>query len=120
MKITEKPLNTWMNIQPESIEIKLCDGLFVKTIAIKHKHTLVPQHSHTYDHLSMLAVGSIRIWKDGSCLGDFIAPHGIVIEKLTKHTFLSLEDNTLIYCIHNLRDAEAVSIDDEHQLEGIT
>jgi len=104
--------------QPDSVEIKMCDGIFVKSMMIHAKGTVVPQHSHTYDHLSMLARGAVRIWKDGVLWGDFEAPTGIRIDAHTKHKFLSLEDDTLIYCIHNIRDAEQVDIFEENQLEN--
>lgn len=104
-------------IQPTSVEIKMFDSIFVKSIAIKHKHILVPTHSHEYDHCSFLAVGSIRVWKDGTLLGDYHAPTGIIIDRHTKHEFLSLEDNTLVLCIHNIHSAENVEI---HQENGIT
>ncbi len=108
-----------MNIQPDSVEIRIFDGIFVKSIVIKHKNVLVPQHSHTYDHASFLATGSIRVWKDGVLLGDFVAPTSLIIPARTKHKFLSLEDNTTIYCIHNIKDAEDVDVAEEHVLNEL-
>lgn len=102
--------------QPTSIEIKMADDLFVKSIEIKQKHVLVPQHAHTYNHMSMLAMGQMRVWKDDICLGEFEAPKGIFIEANAKHRFLTLSDYTLIYCIHNLHKAEEVSVAEENAI----
>lgn len=103
------------SIQPISVEIKMCDGLFVKSMQVAKAHTFIPQHSHEYDHLSMLASGAVRVWKNGESLGEFHAPAGILIERHAKHKFMTLVDNTIVYCIHNIRDAESVEVHAEHQ-----
>ena len=106
--------------QPETtIEIKMADGIFVKSTLIPEAGTILPQHAHSFDHLSMIASGAVRVWQDGELLGDFSAPVGILIKARAKHKFLSLENNTLIYCIHNLHSAEAVDIAEEHILEEL-
>lgn len=105
-----------MDIQPDSIEFHSADGVFVKMMHIKHENIFVPQHSHSYDHLSMLARGSVRVWKDDVLVGDFTAPHGINIEAHKKHKFLSLEPNTIIYCIHNISRTGEVEVAEHHEL----
>ena len=57
--------------------------------------TYVPQHSHTYDHLSLLASGAMRAWCDGVHLGDFHAPAEIRIVAHAKHIFMALADETI-------------------------
>ena len=104
--------------QPPNIEIYTTDGLFVKQMYIAEAGTFIPQHSHAYEHLSMLAVGSVRLWKDGELVGDFHAPCGITIEAEAKHLFQSIEPGTMIYCIHNIERAGQVEIVEEHQLIG--
>ncbi len=103
--------------QPETVDIKMADGVFVKSIRVPDAFTLIPQHSHLYDHTSMLAVGSVRVWADEKLLGDFIAPHGILIKAKVKHRFLTLVPGTLIYCIHNLSHTGEIEVDDEHYLD---
>lgn len=77
------------------------DGVWIKQMLIPKPYDIVPQHSHTYDHISLLAKGSIRAWKDGEFYGDFTAPEGIFIAAGVKHIFQALEPETIIYCIHN-------------------
>lgn len=101
--------------QPPEWEYLAPDGIFIKQMFLKDSGTVVPQHSHVYDHVSMLAVGSVRAWADEVLLGEFKAPYPIHIKARVKHTFLTLEPNTLIYCVHNVR-TQKVEIHEEHQL----
>lgn len=83
---------------------------------LKRAGTLIPQHAHIYPHTTMIAKGRLRVWKEGTLLGDFEAPRPIYIEAGAKHTLLALEDDTLAYCIHNVARTGAVEIHAEHQL----
>lgn len=102
--------------QPPVVELHTADGLFIKQMYVAKAGTYIPQHSHAWDHTSMLATGSVRLWADGVLQGDFFAPAGILIEAGVKHLFLSLEDETTVYCIHNLHGEEAVKVLAEHQI----
>lgn len=101
--------------QPVVVEIKMADGIFIKSHHVKKAWTWLPQHSHTYDHTSMIARGAVRVWKDGWLQGDFVAPKGILIEARAKHMFATLEDDTIIYCIHRIDRTGDVEIADEHR-----
>lgn len=102
---------------PEDVQWVTADKVFIKQLFIKEAGTLVPQHSHVYDHTTMLAVGAVRVWCDGRYIGDYVAPQPILIENGVKHTFMALQPNTLLYCIHNLSRSEVVEILAEHQLD---
>jgi hypothetical protein len=101
--------------QPPVWEHVAPDGVFVKQMYLRHSGTRVPQHAHVYPHTTMLAVGKLRVWKEGELLGDFVAPAPIYIEAKVKHTLQALEDHTLAYCIHRLHDTPQVEIHAEHQ-----
>lgn len=103
--------------QPHGVEIAITDDIFVKQMVLDKAGTLVPQHTHAYDHLSMLAVGSVRIWRDGKLDGDYQAPCGIVIKAGVAHMFLSLEDNTIVYCVHNISHSGDIDILRENTIE---
>jgi len=96
------------------VEFMVSDGIFIKQMLLATAGIYVPQHSHTYDHASMIASGSVRVWQDEKLMGDFKAPMPFEIKAGVKHTFLSLEDNTVVYCIHQTRNYEGVSIESEH------
>ena len=102
--------------QPISTELHIADGVFVKTMVIQRAGTFVPQHAHVYAHVTVLVRGSIKAWKDGAFLGDFTAPVGITIPARAKHLFMSLEDHTILLCVHDIGTAEAVEIAEEHQI----
>lgn len=102
--------------QPPIWERTTTDDIFIKQLYIEKAFTLVPQHSHEYAHTTLLVAGSVRVWKDGVLLGDFEAPNMVLIPAYAKHTFQSLEGNTLLYCIHNVMRTGKVEIYEEHQL----
>lgn len=114
-------LNTVEVEQPESWEFHGEDEVFIKQMYLAKAGYIVPQHAHKYAHTSMLATGSIRLWKDGELVGDFKAPTGITIVAHTKHTMQSLEDATTIYCVHNTHgftdDLEGHLVEEHHHLE---
>lgn len=60
-------------------------------------------HTHQFDHLTLLASGSLRVTIEGVAT-VFKAPHMIYIRKDKNHELVALEDNTVAYCIHALRD----------------
>ena len=102
--------------QPIATDIKMTDDLFVKTYAITEAGTIMPQHAHTYDHVSLLAFGSMRVVADGVMLGDYHAPKGILIKAGVKHTMMTLTDNVVFACIHALHGTDDILIAEEHQL----
>lgn len=101
------------NIELPEVEWIVQDDIFIKQMFLRKAGIFVPQHSHKYDHASMLASGSIRVWCDDVLVGDFKAPHPISIKAGTKHTFQSLEPS-IVYCIHNISRQESVEIQSEH------
>ena len=99
-------------IELKKWEIVTVDGVFIKQMAMPLKGIFVAQHSHTYDHVSMLATGSVKVYANDEELGVFTAPCAITIKAGVKHTIESLEPNTVIYCIHNLHGRDDVEINE--------
>lgn len=96
-------------------ESRTVDGVFVKQMYLKETGTLVPQHSHKYAHMTMLAHGSVEVIVEGRKIGVFKAPYPIFIEAKKQHSFLSLEPETVLYCIHNTSRRGVVEIHQEAQ-----
>jgi hypothetical protein len=108
------------DLEPVVSDMPIVDEIFVKVMAFPKAGAIVPQHAHVYDHISLIAAGSVRAWKDGAFFGEFMAPCGVTIEARAKHTFETLADGTVIACIHNVRSAEgAIEIAEEHQLNFV-
>lgn len=63
-------------------------------------------HYHHFDHVSLLASGSVRVTVDGFEPKEFHAPIFIVIKKEYRHHFEALTDNALWYCVFALRDED--------------
>lgn len=104
------------NEQPIEIKFEMVDGIASVLMVIPTRGTYVPQHSHEYAHISVLVAGKVSVWKNGEWIGDFSAPHQLVIEAHAKHLFLSLVDGTTILCIHNVSRSGEIEIAEEHQL----
>lgn len=68
-------------------------------------------HTHQFDHLTLLASGSLKVVVDG-VESVFNAPHMIYIHKDKVHELTALENNTVAYCIHALREVGSDDIID--------
>lgn len=97
-------------------EVHLYGDVFVKEVLVPDTHTILPQHAHTYDHLSYLAAGTVQVWRADGETVVYHAPSAIRIPARVKHSFMTLQDNTLILCVHNAAHGEAADIHEEHQL----
>jgi quercetin dioxygenase-like cupin family protein len=97
-------------------ELYLYGGIYLREMRTPDAGTLIPQHRHRWPHLSYVAHGGVRVWRDGLYLGDFMAPDAIRIEAGAAHRFLTLAPDTLVLCIH-ATDAAEVEIEAEHHLE---
>jgi quercetin dioxygenase-like cupin family protein len=72
-------------------------------------------HVHNYDHTTLLAYGSVRVHVDDNAT-DFKAPHMIFIKAGKSHYIEALEDGTVAYCVHALRDKDSEDILDPDQI----
>lgn len=94
------------------------DGIALVFMHVHHKHTIVPQHSHSYSHLTAILSGRVRVMLDGEEKGEYSAPSFLRIPARTKHLFVTLEDDTVIECIHNVSRSGDIEITEEHQIVG--
>jgi quercetin dioxygenase-like cupin family protein len=62
-------------------------------------------HVHNYDHVTLLAKGSVSVDVDG-VITEFKAPQMIYIAKGKSHYIKALEDDTVACCVHALRTGE--------------
>lgn len=85
------------------IQLGCVANLFSRMMHFKSAGDVEHGHTHAFDHLTLLATGSLRVTVEGKTT-DFNAPHMIYIHKDKNHELVALEDNTVAYCIHALRD----------------
>lgn len=88
------------------------DDVFIKQIVLPSRNMMYPQHKHKWDHSTLLVRGSIVLWQVDPLKGDipgmyYRAPTIIMVPKGVDHKFQTLEDDCLVYCVHNLRGADA-------------
>src|SRR3954466_13946260 len=102
--------------QPVSVEIRMTDDLFIKTATAPLVGTVFPTHAHAWDHITLLAVGKMRVWADDVLLGDYTGPTGILIQAGVKHRFETLTEGVVFACIHALHNTADVEITAEHHL----
>ena len=72
-------------------------------------------HVHNYDHTTLLAYGSIRVHV-GDKTTDYEAPKMIYVKAGISHYIEALEDGTVAYCVHALRDKDTHNIIDPDQI----
>lgn len=82
-------------------------NLFAKQMHFAKAGDVEQGHKHEFDHLTLLAAGSMRVTVNGKT-SDFKAPQMIFIKAEYNHELVALEDNTVAYCIHALRDGDGV------------
>ena len=90
-----------------NVNLSLVANVWIKQLDFPTAGTVMAGHMHTFDHQTLLAKGSFRVFVDGIAR-EFTAPQIIVIERGEVHMLEALEDGTVAYCIHALRGSERV------------
>lgn len=109
-----------VTIRPEElygVEIYTVDNVYLRQIKVPLP-AMLPQHSHHYEHLTMLVKGSVNLW-DGIRLQRYDAPAGITIKAGIKHSFITLVPDVELWCIHNIMRKEIVEVLEEHHFVGV-
>lgn len=88
--------------------IAIADNVFVKMMSFPLEGMTHAGHSHTFDHVTLLATGSVRMVHDNG-EAVYTAPHLIITPKGIAHRFDVLAPNTTLCCIHAVRDGDGVN-----------
>jgi len=99
----------WL-IQPNNehmpdLKIGVISNVWIKLMKFNKTGDYIPGHKHTFNHASILSAGSVEVEVDSNKT-TFIAPAIIYIEKDKQHKITALEPNSVVSCIHGLRDAD--------------
>jgi quercetin dioxygenase-like cupin family protein len=106
--------------QPVTIGITIYGGLYIKTFQVFDTGTIIPQHSHSYDHVTLVMSGAVRVWRDDGPARDYCAPATVHIPAGSKHMFVTLEADTTMACLHaanTLDDDAQPSVAEENNLK---
>lgn len=87
------------------IRISCVANLYSRMMHFRKAGDIERGHTHAFDHLTLLATGSLKVTVGGKDT-VFEAPHMIYIKADKNHELVALEDNTVAYCIHALRDKD--------------
>lgn len=85
-----------------SVKLGYAGNVFARQMLFQKVGDVEAEHSHQFDHLTLLAKGSLEVTVDGETR-TFVAPHMIWIAKDKGHRLVALEDGTLAFCIHAVR-----------------
>ena len=87
------------------IAMGVCANIFARQIHFLNAGDTELGHKHEFDHLTLLAKGKVQVTVSGK-QSEFTAPTMIYIRAELIHEITALTDNSVMYCIHGLRDAE--------------
>jgi quercetin dioxygenase-like cupin family protein len=82
-------------------------NLFCKQMLFTKAGDVEHGHCHAFDHTTLLGTGSVEVKANGKT-SRFTAPQMIFIKADVEHEITALEDGTVAYCIHALRDGDGV------------
>lgn len=89
------------------IAISCVSSVYVRHMVFLKAGDIEEGHAHQFDHQTLVAKGSIKIKANGKET-VFTAPHCVFIKAGVEHELTALEDDTVTYCIHALRDGTDV------------
>lgn len=86
-----------------AISMAAIDNVWVRQMHFDVAGKKNSPHYHHHDHASLLAAGSVKVVVDG-VETVFKAPCMILVVKDKLHYMEALEPNTVVYCVHGIRD----------------
>jgi cupin superfamily acireductone dioxygenase involved in methionine salvage len=93
-------------------DVMIVDNVFVKMMHFYYKGDITESrgHSHTFDHITLLSRGSVlmEVLEENGSVVEHKAPKLIVTPKNIQHKFTALEADTVLCCIHAIRDGDDV------------
>lgn len=83
-------------------------GLYFRSVLLPDAGMRAPQHTHDYDHATLIGSGAARLYVDGVCVGEFMAGSAVPIKAGKYHTFESTEPSTRLTCVHDVASATSL------------
>lgn len=89
------------------VQLTCVSNLFFRRMHFKNAGDIEHGHAHPFDHVSFVSRGTVRVTVEGKSK-VFHEPQAIFIAKELKHEIEALEDNSVVLCIHAIRNGERV------------
>ena len=102
-------------MQGPAVTISCVSNVFIKQMHFQFAGDREEGHAHLFDHLTLLASGRLKLTALGKET-EFKAPHHIFIKAGVVHELEALEDNTVVHCIHGIREKGCEDIVDPASL----
>lgn len=97
------------------VTISCVSNIFIKQMCFLKAGHKEEGHSHLFDHVTLLTKGKIRLTALGTST-DFTAPQHIFIKAGVEHELEALVDETIVQCIHGIREKGCEDIVDPASL----
>lgn len=102
-------------------------NIYVKKMLFEQQGTVYCGHHHSYDHITLVSSGKVRV-RFGPVPEAFLPPEEkeyaatsmFITRSFREHEIMSLEDNTVVCCIHAIRQEDGQIIDPPSELSGQT
>lgn len=88
--------------------ISVVHDVFIKQLTFREAGQVMRSHVHCYDHQTLLAAGRIAMHVEGEETTIHDAPTILVVKAGLTHEFLSLQPNTVLYCIHAIKEGDTI------------
>jgi len=66
----------YRQIDLEYVEFAEADDIWVRAYSIPKAKTVLSQHVHTHDHITLVSRGTVEAWQDGEWFGEFSSSFG--------------------------------------------
>lgn len=91
------------------VKLGCVSNVFVRMMHFKEVGDIERGHTHDFDHVTLVGNGAIELTvdpdTDKAITAVFTAPQLVFIAKDKIHQLKALESNTVVCCIHGLREA---------------
>ena len=103
------------NKNQPSVQIGCASNIYIRMMTFHRAGDVEQGHSHNFNHISFLSKGKVKIKVEG-IEKTFESPHMIMIAKEKVHEITALEDDTILCCIHAIRNVDDTDILDADQI----
>jgi quercetin dioxygenase-like cupin family protein len=99
------------------IALGCCSNVYIRQMTFAHAGDQEIGHSHTYDHISLVSSGSALVEVYDEAAQDYLAgrefhaPAMVFVQEGRVHRITATTDNTVVCCVHALRDSDGEIID---------
>jgi hypothetical protein len=105
-------------IEKFQVQHHFIGGVYAKELTMDSIMDCVTSHKHNYDHMSILATGSVEINVDG-VRSIVIAPAVLNIAAGKRHSVTPLETPVKWFCIHRTDVTDPDLVDNELSAENV-